>query len=267
MRIIRIRNARPYNDNPEHDQAMADSPATDRASEYQGQTEKVTHLPQIISLLRRLRDQRVLLSASVPGHPGVFNTLLLEVDPDRKLILLDELNPRAGHELVMQTRELRIHCQSQGIELGFACTVEVGQGRSGISFYRAALPDSISYLQRRGSYRVRVGLDLAVPLQLPVAPDTTIEGELYDLSMGGLGAHLETELRLERGQVLSCILNLPKAEPFPVEIEIRYVRSDDAKPSQRIGASFRNLQPSQQTVLRRLVTQLEREMLRRKARG
>lgn len=246
---------------------MADSPATDRASEYQGKTEKVTHLPQIIGLLRRIRDQRVLLSASVPGHPGVFNSLLLEVDPERKLILLDELNPRAGHELVLQTRELRVHCQCQGIELGFACAVDIGQGRNGISFYRAALPDSINYLQRRGSYRVRVGLDLAVPLQLPFDESTLIEGELYDLSMGGLGANLETDLRLERGQILNCILNLPKAEPFPVEIEIRFIRADDTKSTRRIGASFRNLQPRQQTVLRRLVTQLEREMLRRKARS
>lgn len=246
---------------------MADSPATDRASEYQGKTEKVTHAPQIIGLLRRIRDQRVLLSASVPGHPGVFNSLLLEVDPERNLILLDELNPRAGHDLVRETRQLRVHCQCQGVELGFACQVEIGQGQSGISFYRATLPEAISYLQRRGSYRVRVGLDLAVSVQLPIDEATLVEGELFDLSMGGLGANVESKLRLERGQILPCVLNLPKADPFQAEIEIRFVRAEDNKPGQRIGASFRNLQPRQQTVLRRLVTQLEREMLRRKARS
>jgi c-di-GMP-binding flagellar brake protein YcgR len=251
----------------EQNQAMADSPATDRASEYQGKTEKVTHAPQIIGLLRRLRDQRVLLSVSVPGHGGVFNSLLLEIDPERKLIFLDELNPRTGHELVVQTRELRVHSQCQGVELGFTCQVEVGQGQSGISFYSAALPESINYLQRRGSFRVRVGLDLAVPLQMPIDANNVIEGELFDLSMGGLGATLDSALHLERGQVLPCVVNLPKSDPLQLQIEIRFIRADDSKPVQRIGASFRNLDPRQQNLLRRLVTQLEREMLRRKARG
>lgn len=263
MRIIRIQ----YKNYPERNQAMADLPATGRASEYQGKTEKVTHIPQIIGLLRRIRDQRVLLSVTVPGHGEVFNSLLLQVDTDRKLILLDELNPRAGHELVLQTGELRVHCQCQGVELGFAAQVDVGQGKNGISFYRAALPGSINYLQRRGSYRVRVGLDLAVPLQMPVDQSTLIEGELLDLSMGGLGASLDNNLRLERGQVVPCTLNLPKSEPLQVQIEIRFIRADEHKPVQRIGASFRNLDSRQQTLLRRLVTQLEREMLRRKARS
>lgn len=246
---------------------MADSPATDRASDYQGKTEKITHAPQIIGLLRRVRDQRILLSVSVPGHGELFTSLLLEVDPERNRILLDELNPRAGHELVRETRQLRVHCQCQGVELGFACQVEIGQGKSGICYYRAALPEAINYLQRRGSYRVRVGLDLALFLQLPVDETTLIEGELFDLSMGGLGANVDTKLRLERGQILPCVLNLPKTDPLQLEIEIRFVHAEEHKPTQRIGASFRNMQPRQQTLLRRLVTQLEREMLRRKARS
>ncbi|MFN2309366.1 MAG: flagellar brake protein [Gammaproteobacteria bacterium] len=246
---------------------MADTPETDPPSAYQGKTEKVTQAPQIIGLLRRLRDQRTLLSVRVPGHQGVFNSLLLEVDPERNLILLDELNPRAGHEQALAARRLQVHSQSQGIELSFACTVEIGVGQSGIAFYRAALPESIDYLQRRGSYRVRVGMNLAVPVQMPMAETLTLEGELLDLSMGGLGASLEAKSPLAQGQLLTCIIQLPKADPLQVEIEIRFARADPHKPTQRIGASFRNLLPPQQAQLRRLVTQLEREMLRRKARG
>ena len=247
---------------------MAEPPVSDRAAHYQAKTEKVTHGPQIIGLLRRLRDQRVLLSVRIPGHPGQFNSLLLEVDPERNLIALDELNPRAGHELVCQTGRLRVHCQCQGVELGFSCGVEVRQGQSGISFYRAVLPDSIDYMQRRSSYRVRVGHDLAVPVRLPRddAEEST-DGELFDLSMGGLGAVLDSAVSLELGQIVSCILQLPKGETLRADIEIRFVRVDPAKSNQRIGASFRNLEPGQKQLVRRFVAQLEREMLRRKARS
>lgn len=247
---------------------MAESPVTDPASEYQGKTEKVTHGPQIAGLLKRVRDQRVLLSVRVPGSEAVYNSLLLDVDPARNIILLDELNPSAGHELACKARQLRIRCQCQGVELSFVCPIEIGKGQNGVSFYRAPLPESISYLQRRGSYRIRIGLNMHISVALPVASEARIEGELFDLSMGGLGANLPNRIELAHGQIIeSCTLALPNCEPLTAEIEIRFVRIDKANQNQRIGASFRNLNPQQQTQLRRIVTQLEREMLRRKARS
>ncbi|MFA7387611.1 MAG: flagellar regulator YcgR PilZN domain-containing protein [Thiohalobacteraceae bacterium] len=246
---------------------MAEPPVSDRAAQYQSKTEKVTHRPQVIGLLRRLRDQRVLLSARVPGHSGLFNSLLLEVDPDRSLILLDELNPRQGHELVCQTGQLRVHCQCKGVELSFNCDVEVHPARSGISFYRAALPEAIDYLQRRSSFRVRVGADLTVPVRLSLNKATaSAEAVLVDLSVGGFGATLDSSVELTLGQVLPCVIQLPKGETLEANIEIRVVRVDPARPIQRIGASFRDLKPVQRQVVRRFVAQLEREMLRRKAR-
>ena len=246
---------------------MTENTVPDRAADYQGKAEKITHAPQIANLLRRVKDQKVLLSVHVPGHEGVFNSLLLDVNPERNLILLDELNPRGGHELACQVQQLRVRCQCQGIELGFTCHIEVGQSQRGISFYRASLPGEISYLQRRSSFRVRVGMSLAVPLHLPVEGTEVIDGELTDLSMGGLGANINTHLKFSLGQIISsCSLELPKGESLQAEIEIRFVRQDTQRNMQHIGAAFRNMPPQNQQILRRLVTQLEREMLRRKVR-
>lgn len=247
---------------------MAETPVTESASQYQGKTEKVTHGPQIAGLLKRVRDTRTLLSVRLPGVDTPFNSLLLDVDPERNLILLDELNPRAGHELAVQTRQFRVHCQCQGVELSFTCAIDIGQGQQGIAFYRAPMPESIHYLQRRGSFRVRVGLNIHIPVNLPLNVSTRLEGELFDLSMGGLGANLSSQVELTRGQIIEiCSIELPKCEPLMTGLEIRFVRLDKERQTQRIGASFRNLDPSCQHLLRRFVTQLEREMLRRKARG
>ncbi|MBU1191869.1 MAG: flagellar brake protein [Gammaproteobacteria bacterium] len=246
---------------------MAEPPAANQASQYEGKTEKVTHLPQIIGLLRRIRDQRVLLSVRVPGHDGTFNSLLLEVDPEKNIILLDELNPTSGHELVKEEKKIRVQCQCQGIELGFVCSVDVAKDKSGISIYRAAIPDSISYMQRRGSYRVRVGMSVNVPVVLPSEVNqTNIEGQLFDLSIGGLGANLPMEPALKRGQIIeTCVIHLPNNETIQAELEIRFVRLDEAHRTQRIGAAFLHLNPQQKNRIRRFVTHLEREMLRRKA--
>lgn len=266
MRIIPRQTV--HKNSPEQGQTMAESPVTDPASEYQGKTEKVTHGPQIAGLLKRVREQRILLSVRVPGSDRIYTSLLLNVDPERNFILLDELNPQTGHELARKARQLRVHCQCQGVELSFVCPIEIGQSQNGLSFYRAPLPESINYLQRRGSYRIRIGLNMQILVALPLDTEARIEGELFDLSMGGLGANLPSRTELTRGQIIeSCTLALPNSEPLTAEIEIRFVRVDKASQTQRIGASFRNLSPQQQTLLRRIVTQLEREMLRRKARS
>ena len=247
---------------------MTDKPAPDRATDYRGKTEKITHPPQIAGLLRRVRDQKVLLSVQLPGHEGLFNSLLLDVNPERNTILLDELSPSGGHDLARQVRQLRVRCQCQGVELSFACTIEIGQSQRGISFYRAPLPEAINYLQRRTNFRVRVGLNLAVPVQLPVESTATLSGELFDLSMGGLGANISTQVKLSRGQIIdTCSIQLPKGESIQTELEIRFVRHDAQRQVQRIGAAFLHLLPQQEQALRKFVAQLEREMLRRKSRS
>lgn len=240
---------------------------TDRAADYQGKAEKVTHTPQIVNLLRRIRDNKVLLSVRVPGYDETFNSLILEVNAERNTVLLDELSPQRGHELICKVRELRARCQCQGVELSFACNVEIGQSQRGISFYRAPLPSVVNYLQRRSDYRVHVGAGLPVPMHLPIEGSTIIDGGLTDLSMGGLGANIKTDVTFKHGQIIdSCKLELPKGESFDTEIEICFVRTDTQRNMQHIGAAFRNIQPQQEQILRRFVTQLEREMLRKKIR-
>lgn len=244
---------------------MAEKP--DSTSEYQGQTEKITHASQIAGLLRRILDSRVLLSVQVPGHAGIFNSLLLQVNADQKFIVLDELNPAAGHQLARQVGRLQVHCQSQGVEISFGCDIDTGSDRGGISYYRAPLPTVLQYLQRRLNYRVRMVLDKEIPVHLQLDASTEAEGQLFDLSLGGVGFNLTSDIRLERGQTLDpCVIRLPTGDTLQVRLEIRFVQTDDRRPTQRIGARFVGLEPQQGNMLRRLVTHLEREMLRRKAR-
>ncbi len=246
---------------------MTEHTAPAQASNYLGKAETITHPPQIANLLRRIRDQKVLLSVQVPGHEGVFNSLLLDVHAERNAILFDELNPQAGHALACQTRQLQIRCLCHGVELSFACRIEVGQSQRGISFYHSPLPASMTYLQRRNDFRVPVGMSLAVPVHMPIDGAAMTDGTVTDLSMGGLGANINTHVKFTHGQIINlCSLDLPNGEQLHTEIEIRFVRQDTQHHAQHIGAAFRSIQPRSEQALRRLVTQLERDILRRKVR-
>ncbi|WJW74620.1 flagellar brake protein [Thiohalobacter sp. IOR34] len=235
--------------------------------QYESKSEKVTRLPQIIGLLRRLHDSRSLLRATLRGSEQTFNTVLLEVDAERGRISLDELNSTLGQKLVETDRHLRVTGQHQGVQISFECDVSIQRDAEGLIYYRAALPRQIDYLQRRAYFRVPVAMAMGLSVRLPLAEDRVIEGQLRDLSMCGLGALLETTDNLRRGLLVpDCSLLLPRQEPITGALEIRYATQQEGNRFTHVGARFVNLEKPQEHRLRRLVTQLEREMLRRKTR-
>ena len=246
---------------------MAEAPPRGQASRYESKAEKVTHFPQIVGLLRRIRDSRNLLTIRIPGSELTFNSMLLEVDADEGYILLDELNQPRGHELVQEKGVLRAFCRCQGVEINFVCRVQVEQSRDGVAFYRGVIPDSLSYYQRRSAYRVHVTLDTDIPVLLTLDEGERLQGHLHDLSVGGIGLTLDTEKELRQGLVIpDCTLKLPKGDPVRTDVEVRFARTDTEKHVTRIGGRFLHLPPKIEARLSRFVAQLERDLLRRKTR-
>ncbi len=246
---------------------MAEAPAKGQASRYETKAEKVTHFPQIVGLLRRLRDGRNLLTVRIPGSELTFNSLLLEVNADEGYILLDELSHPRGHELLREKGTLRAVSRCQGVEVSFACKVRVEQGRDGLAFYRGEIPESLTYYQRRSAYRVHVTLDTDIPVLFGLEEGERLQGHLHDLSVGGIGLTLDTEKELRQGLVIpECTLKLPKGEPIRTDVEVRFARADSDKHTTRIGGRFLHIPPRVEARLSRFVAQLERDLLRRKTR-
>ncbi len=246
---------------------MADPQAS--AARYESKSERITRAPQIIALLRRIRDSHSLLNVTVPGSNQSFSSLLLDIDTDRRFITLDELNSQRGHALVVENGRLRARCHHEGVEISFACEdVKAVRGSDGLVCYRAPLPTAVNYLQRRADYRVRVAMDMKMQLFLDPPDGRTIEGRVDDISMGGIGALVEGRIELRRGlQIPECRIQLPEQKPILVDLEVRFTRSNEKGTQTRIGTRFVNLEPQARGELRKLVTRLEREMLRRKAKA
>ncbi|HKJ09227.1 MAG TPA: flagellar regulator YcgR PilZN domain-containing protein [Gammaproteobacteria bacterium] len=243
---------------------MTDASISQRAAQYQSQSERITDPGQILTLLRRASDARDLLTIVLADSPRPYNSAILKVDPEEGCLLLDELNPPDGHQRLVQTRQLRASCRIRGIELSFQATVTEVGGEAGIAFYRVALPPVLQYHQRRADYRVQVGRGLAIPVYLTIESEGTLEGQLSDLSAGGLSMRLETRRSLERGQrIEQCAIPLPKGEQIRSALEIRYARPEENPKWLRTGARFLNLTRAQQSRIQRFVAQLERELIRK----
>jgi len=231
----------------------------------EGQFEQITDEAQIIGLLRRAQDARLLLSVNLPNDEHFFNSAVLDVSAEERHLLLDALHPDTGHRQVSVGTPLHVFARLQGVEMSFTGTVEQVGNASGGAFYRLALPGKVFYLQRREHYRVRVGVSQEIPVSLPVDEAKPIKGELFDLSAGGICVRLRRPapaptigLRVEH-----CQIALPDGAPLDCTLEVRNVREDPQSGGQYLGLSFVDLGRREQQRLQRFVTSLDREMRKR----
>ena len=236
---------------------------------YRAQSERITHPPQIIALLRRLHENRILLRVKIPGVEHPFNSLLLNLNPQRNYLLLDEINDESAHRKALEAGRLRVFGQHEGVEMNFHLDIRPAQNRQGVRFYQAPLPECVYYMQRRADYRVHVAMDMEIGVLLPLGEEILLDGQLCDVSMGGLGARLDAAQEIHQGLIIpGCRIQLPQdPQPLQADLEVRFVLPDESHQAVRLGGRFSRLAPEDKGRLRRFVTQLEREMIRRRTRG
>lgn len=221
----------------------------------------------VAGLLRRLVEQRVLLRVTIPGVKGSFNSALLRLGDAHDFVILDELNPRRGHEQLLEVRRLNASAQVQGVELRFRGEVlEVDQD-AGIAFYRLPFPDEVLYVQRRGSFRVPVGMATPVTAVFERADDSNLRGRIVDLSEGGMGVEFSQRVSLTPGEILPCQMRLPDGQQLRCKLEVRHTSTPEDQNKVRLGGRFVELQPQQRKALSRLVADLQRTMIRKQPRG
>ena len=235
--------------------------------EHRGQFEKISDSVQITSLLKRAKEARLLLNVTLANDGNLYNSALLEVLPADNALLLDELHPGAGHTRVGVDTILHVFGRLQGVEMSFTTPVLRIGSQDGVAYYRAAIPTHIYYQQRRGHYRVRVGAGRSIPVLLPLDPQVELEGELFDISAGGIGIRLRQPPgdRLAAGQrVDNCRIGLHDSDPLVCDLEIRTVRSEGSSGQCVVGACFSAMERREQQRIQRFVASLDRDM-RKKA--
>lgn len=226
-------------------------------------TERITKSALIARNLQRMKDGHCLLDVCIPGIDNHFISAILRVYPGRDMMILDELNSPIGQAALAKVKKLRARCRLHGVEYRFATTVTRIEEQRGIALYYAALPKLLLHIQRRNHYRVPVGMEAGLEVNIPLQDDPKVQAHLSDLSSSGLGIRLNTLVPPRQGQLLpACTIVHPSGEPICSEVEIRFVRSDHLSNQVRVGGHFINLDPQQKARLISLIKHLERLYLR-----
>ena len=238
-----------------------DSPST---SEPQGLHETTTDFYVIDNLMRRIKRAQPLVSISIPDSEDAFVSSLLDLDPVKRTLQFDELNPKTGQALLLQQGEMRAHIRIEGQDVRFKVgLLEVGE-RDGIAFNTCSYPASVRNPQRRAYYRARISYSNPVTLQLYAKESDTLlaTGLLSNLSLGGLGAVMNEALPGHfSGTLLEAALTFPELGTITTPIHVCFI--GQKKSGSILGARFIYANDRIENQIGNIVFRLQRDELRR----
>jgi c-di-GMP-binding flagellar brake protein YcgR len=200
--------------------------------------------PEIARVLELLVARGEPILSHVARGKLQFVSRLRYLDPAREYIVVDAAaDEEANAALVSRIRAI------------FSTTVAeryfefvAGDPRmtthEGAPAIRLQFPDVLVSHSRRAHPRTPV----SPPLQCvaDAAGDMPFDGEIVDISAGGVGLLYPADISLEPGTLLKgCVVTVPGAKPCTFDLEVRYSQTallSDHKNTQRSGCRF--LEPS-----------------------
>jgi c-di-GMP-binding flagellar brake protein YcgR len=201
----------------------------------------------------------------VPDHSDeLFQTSLLNIDYEQKLLLLKKIDYTFGHLMVIDAKYLTVYSQHDGAEVSFSAHLSRYSERNG-GFYVIQFPEKVKYCQRRMSHRVHVSFALDIRAEFYTEKGEKIEAHLRDISADGLRLQLRevnpSEFK-EKALIKNCIINLPDHERINCTLQIQHKHNHIRNRGCTIGGSFFAMGAEQKKELQKFITGLERRLLR-----
>lgn len=215
----------------------------------------------VLTLLGRLIQHRVLVQITLPNNPQTYTSTVLSLDVEQNTLLLDQIFPAVQREQLSADGLCELHARVEGASLSCQLRLQGIDEGSGLVCYRMQLPEAVAYTQRREGHRVRVD-SLGVVAEIYSDNGMACKGILHDFSPGGVSLELEDDRWFRSTEVYRCTLYLPHEPPFHCKLEICCRRHDAAKDRQILGGSFVELDKRGENTVSKLVTELERQLLR-----
>jgi c-di-GMP-binding flagellar brake protein YcgR len=182
--------------------------------------------------------------------------------------VLDELNPRVGHDKLLERGELTAVGRLDGVSIKLTTRLQEMRIKDGVAFYKFAFPQQIYYVQRRDSHRVSLVSQptrFEGPCERGDDDADAVTGTVGDLSAEGVGLLLDGEVPLRQGDVLSlCKIRLPQDGGVSFDLEVRHATYLPARQLTRVGARLLNIDVFSRHLIEAAIARMERDLAKRK---
>ena len=142
----------------------------------------------VLGVLRDLHKTAVPLRISWSG--GQLISKILTISPDK--LVLDYGSQYEDNIAVLEARQITITAETQGAKVEFALEQLQQSEYLQLPAFITAPPPALWFVQRRRYFRISAPCHPPYYCQTRLPDNRTLRFRLYDLSLGGMGALLET---------------------------------------------------------------------------
>ena len=225
----------------------------------------LTNPDKINNILKEIEQASPLCTINIEGVTEEFSSSILDIQLDNNLIILDELFPKHGNNLLIN-KKIKLSTIHNGIRLALMLSDVISGSSRGIAYYKSAIPNRIYYPQRRSIPRIQLTI-LNIPFSgISNRTKSSLGGHVFDLSRGGLGIVIpNNRARIQRGDsIKNCRITLDD-HSISFDLAIRFVKTTNQETGKtQIGGYFENLSSKGQNKLEHFVATLEREEIRKR---
>ena len=219
----------------------------------------------VLGVLRDLHKAAIPLRISWNG--GQLISKILVITPDK--LVLDFGSQAEDNNAVLKAQHITITAETQGAKVEF--TVEQLQQSEYLQLpaFITVPPPTLWFVQRRRYFRITAPLHPPYFCQTKLADNSTLRFRLYDLSLGGMGALLETAkpAGLHEGMHFAQIeVNMGQWGVFHFDAQLISISErkvidgkNETITTPRLSFRFLNVSPTVERQLQRIIFSLERE--------
>ncbi len=216
----------------------------------------------IIQKLRQLAKSKSNITAHFGGGKYSMLTQIVDVLPDKDLVVLDYGSNEATNKKLLQSERTVFKTQHEGVIAQFSTDFLQKARLHGKPAFACAIPESLLWVQRREFYRVRIPLRDNVFCELIHDDEILIPYPVLDISIAGLAIRIEDfKYNIEAGMFFNgARLILPNEESGLVNIEIMNqlpLKQDNPEAGLRIGCAFHNISTDISSKIQRYIYDIE----------
>jgi c-di-GMP-binding flagellar brake protein YcgR len=227
----------------------------------------VTEPVKILQILKAIESDSGFCTIELNNSDQTYNSHIIDVQEHKKIIILDELMPNSGNQLLQQSKQLKLTTYLNNIHLSIALTGLTAGHTQGMGYYKAPFPQRIYYPQRRKSPRITLTTHKMTFQGTSNRTNFSVGGTVVDISRHGIGIIIDNSIaRIQRGDQLShCILTLPDYSKIHFDLVVRFSKPySNSRTKLIIGGHYSEIKSSkEQKQLEHFFAFAERSEIRR----
>ena len=218
---------------------------------------------QTVLRLRELSRDHTFVEVRFPELSGSsYQSLILEVDPQSRSVLIDELFPADGQS-VMPGEPVEIVSQNKGMPMRFSSEIMALEMVDGVPAYRIDLPQKVQANQRRKFFRVMVPDEMEISARVDIGDQTPL-CKINNLSSSGISLKVNRDVtpHLKANRTIEGLrIQLPDHDVVNCDLEVRsYEYRKLPTRHTLIGGRLLRVSGSAQKKLDKILAQLQREI-------